>query len=355
MYERDRREFLQAGAAMFAGSLALPAAVTAREGAYADAVLVASEPPLPEPGAFTIAVLPDTQFYSEKYPETFLAQTRWIAEQAKARRIAAVLQLGDVTNRNTTQEWERAQQAIDVLRGVVPCFLAAGNHDYGARGGFENRTSGFSRYFSVEKLRSEPTFGGVYDREPDRSENAFHLFSAGDREFLVLSLEMAPRADVLRWANEIAEKHSQREAVLITHCYMYHDNTRYDWEKYGKSQTATPRAYKAVGSDGAGGSDGEQIWQGLVQRHGNFVLTLNGHVLGDGLANIVTPDTHGREVPQVLVNFQMKPNGGDGWLRLLECRSDRSVQTYDYSPLLKQSNRSEQNQFALKLPPVKTA
>ena len=56
---------------------------------YADARLVAGEPPLPEKGAFTVAVLPDTQNYSEKFPEQYLAQTRWIVESRRDRNIAA--------------------------------------------------------------------------------------------------------------------------------------------------------------------------------------------------------------------------------------------------------------------------
>jgi hypothetical protein len=39
---------------------------------YADAILVDGEPPLPADGSFTIAVLPDTQNYSESYPGLFI-------------------------------------------------------------------------------------------------------------------------------------------------------------------------------------------------------------------------------------------------------------------------------------------
>ena len=52
-------------------------------------------------------------------------------------------------------------------------------------------------------------------------------------------------------------------------------------------------------------------------------------------------------MPQVLVNFQMKPNGGDGWLRLLEMRRDGTMRTFDYSPTRKQTNASPQNQFTI--------
>jgi hypothetical protein len=94
-------------------------------------------------------------------------------------------------------------------------------------------------------------------------------------------------------------------------------------------------------------NDGEELWAKLISRHENFRLTLNGHVLGDGLGRVVTSTPKGPPVPQVLVNFQMKPNGGDGWLRLIEMRKDGTMRTFDYSPTRKQTNASPQNQFAI--------
>ena len=105
---------------------------------------------------------------------------------------------------------------------------------------------------------------------------------------------------------------------------------------------------KATGDDI---NDGEQLWQTLVGRHTHFILTLNGHVLRDGLGRLTSAGESGRDVTQVLVNYQMRPKGGDGWLRLLEFRPDgATVQTYDYSPVRGQLNRSPQNEFTITLP-----
>jgi hypothetical protein len=61
------------------------------------------------------------------------------------------------------------------------------------------------------------------------------------------------------------------------------------------------------------------------------------------------PAANGREVAQMLVNFQMKPQGGDGWLRVIEMRPDHTMQIYDYSPTRNQTNASAENQFAMNL------
>jgi hypothetical protein len=315
---------------------------------YADARLVAGEPPRPKRDSFTIAVLPDTQNYSEKFPEHYLAQTRWIVENRRDRNIAAVLHLGDITNRSTPAEWQVAVKAMDQLDGQLPYFMALGNHDYSEGGVCRDRTTLFNDYFPLKKYHDLPTFGGVYDREPKRLENSYHLFSAGGRDFLVIALEFGPRADVVRWANQVAAKHANREAILITHAYMYYDDTRYDWKKFAEKQSWNPHAYGVAKATADDVLDGEQLWQNLVRKNENFILTLNGHVLNDGLGRMASTSPGGRQVHQHLVNFQMKPNGGDGWLRLLEFRADgRTVQTYDYSPTRNERNESPQNQFSV--------
>jgi hypothetical protein len=211
-----------------------------------------------------------------------------------------------------------------------------------------------NEYFPVSRFRESPTFGGVYDREPDRTENSYHLFSAEGRNFLVLALEFGPRRDVVRWANEVAAKHKDRAAILITHAYMYFDETRYDWKKFGKDQKWNPHNYPVAATTDDDVSDGEDLWTNLVSRHENFIATLNGHVLGDGLGRMTSTTSGGRGVHQMLVNFQMRPQGGDGWLRLLEFRPDgRTVQVRDYSPTRKQRNESPQNQFSLQLSDIR--
>jgi len=351
----SRRQFLQSSAALTvtSGLLSYSSGTLLAADPYQDAVLVAGEPPKLQPGSFTIAVLPDTQNYSEKYPDTYVSQTQWIADNQQARNIACLLHLGDFTNFNSPPEWKNAARAMSMLDGKVPYFVVPGNHDYSDRGVCRDRTTRLNEYFPVSQFRKKPQFGGTYDKEPDRIDNSYHLFSAEGRNFLVLCLEFGPRKDVVRWANEVVGKHSDREAILITHAYMYFDDTRYDWKQRGGKQNWNPHSYPVAKASDDDVSDGEELWNGLISKHENFILTLNGHVLGDGLGRLTTSTPGKRDVHQLLVNFQMRPQGGDGWLRLLEFRRDgKTVQIYDYSPTRNQRNESPQNQFALQLAPV---
>jgi hypothetical protein len=314
---------------------------------YRDAVLVPGEPPIIAAGSYTIVALPDTQHYHRLNPELYHAQTEWIAKNREARNIACCLHLGDLTNNNLPAQWELAAAAMARMDGGVPYFMCLGNHDYGARGGCEDRTTLFHDYFPPAKFRQAPTFGGSYDREPERFDNTFHLLEAGSHRLIILCLEFGPRRDVIRWANEVMEKHRDRQGILVTHAYMYHDETRYDWLARGAQQAANPHIYKFAAASGDDVADGEALWQQLVCRH-NFLMTLNGHVTGDGLGRL-TSTSGDRRTHQMLYNCQIRPQGGDGWLRVIECKADgQTFEVCDYSPSRGERNESPQNRFTLK-------
>ena len=79
---------------------------------------------------FSVVLLPDTQNYSEKYPETYIAQTLWIRQQLKQDNSKFAIHLGDIVQTAGQEpEWENASLAMRLLDGVVPYSVAPGNHD----------------------------------------------------------------------------------------------------------------------------------------------------------------------------------------------------------------------------------
>src|SRR5690606_7906801 len=156
MRKITRREALKMG-----GALAFSPALLAASGGsvlaqqkrdpYARAKLVDGPPPMTGKGAFTIAVLPDTQLYCEWATDHSNAQTQWLVDQKKDRNIACVLHLGDITNRNTVPQWEHAVKAMNVLDDQLPYFLATGNHDYGEGGKCQDRSTYLNDYFPLDK------------------------------------------------------------------------------------------------------------------------------------------------------------------------------------------------------------
>ena len=257
-------------------------------------------------------MLPDTQYYSEKFPEIYKAQTTWIAEQRKARNIAAVLHLGDITNQNTPAQWKNAGRGDESARrreGAV--FLLPRQPRLQRRRRVQGtRTTGLNGTFPVARYKNLPTFGGTYDKEPGKMENSFGLFRAGGRDFLVLALEFgaAGRRDPLGERGRRQARTTARRSSLPMRIFIL-TKPGYDWQKFGAKQNWNPHAYAVAKATKDDVADGQELWDGLVSKHENFILTLNGHVLGDGLGRVTTPTPDGRAVPQVLVNFQMRPEG----------------------------------------------
>ncbi len=318
--------------------------------------LLFAEPPAPVSGGFTLAVLPDTQYYAWKYPDTYMAQTKWLADNARRYNLAYVLHVGDITQHNTNDQWEVAVRAHALLDGKIPCAITTGNHDLGPEGRAGTRETAFAKFFPLESFKKWPTFGGIYDKEPDRTDNNYHLFEAGGRKWLILCLEFGPRDDVLRWGNEIAEKHPDRSVVLVTHAYLRPDNLRFNRHSFirvkGFEVNLGMDRYGLAKAAG-GFNDGEDVWKKLVSQHANFALVVSGHVCFTG--RLDSEGRHGNFVHQMVVDYQNAKEGGQGFLRLLQFHPDgKTVSVADYSPLLDQlsERKGTRYEFTIAPPPV---
>ncbi len=329
-------------------ALACAAALADSQAPPASAPAADSQPaPLPfVDGSFTLVALPDTQNYAERYPELLDEQTRWIAANRAAHDIRFVVQLGDLTNRNTPEQWENVRRAMRRLDADVPYALAPGNHDYGPGGDTTSRDSGLNRCFDVASFTQRPTFGGLY--EPDRLDSSFHLFTVGGKQWLVIALEWGPRDAVVQWADEVLRRFPSRRAILVTHAYLYSDDTRYDHTQR-PDQKWNPHRYPTAQLPG-GTNDGEELWQKLVSRHDNIDLVLCGHVLNDGAGRLASTNPRGHIVHQIMADYQERPRGGEGYLRLLEFLPDgRTVQVKTYSPVLDRYLTDPEQQLVLTL------
>lgn len=301
------------GRAILAGSLLAALALCLAAGA-GEAGL---QPPVK--GSTTLIVLPDTQYYSQKYPQYFEAQTRWIASNASSRNIAYVLHVGDVTQHGATSEWAVVRRCYDMLEGKVPYLLVAGTHDYSGGG----RTNLMSQFFPVTEMRKWPTYGGVLDA--GKVDNSYHLFRIGAQDWIALGLEFGPSKRTIAWANEVLDKYRSRRAIIVTHAYLFYNNERYDYRR-GK-QRANPH-----GCEGDG-ADGQELWDALVRKHSNVMIVVCGHVATGGLGYRVDEGDYGNTVHQMMCCYQKMKGGGQAYLRLLEFMPDgKTVRVQTYSP-----------------------
>jgi hypothetical protein len=317
-------------------------------------------PPIPNPnpgiipitpGSWTLAILPDTQHYAQSYPQHFTAQTQFLVDNKAALNIQYILHEGDIVNNNVVAQWNNARTSLGILdAGGMKYALAPGNHDYGPNGSTSDRTTYFHNleYFGPgSPYAAQSSIGGFF--EAGKTDNSWHTFSAGGNDWLVLALEFGPRNEVVTWADQVVTAHPNHKTMLVTHAYMYYDDTIYDWGVKGANQSWNPHSYGVANLPG-GVNDGQELWDKLVKKHDNFSFTFNGHVLGDGTGYRATLGDNGNVVHQILANYQFNTQGGQGDMRLLEFLPDNeTVIVRTYSPVLDRYNQAADQEFVLNL------
>ncbi|MDP2895730.1 MAG: DNRLRE domain-containing protein [bacterium] len=265
---------------------------------------------------FTIIALPDTQYYSQSYPQIFTAQTQWIVDNVAARNIVFVTHEGDLVQTwNNTTQWARANTSMGLLDGVVPYGVSPGNHD--------QPTTYYNQYFPYTRYEDKPWYGGHRGTTNDTN---CELFSAGGTDYIVLQLEFWPSSEVIAWADSVLKTHADRKAIITTHGFLGEDGSR---------------NVHVMGST-------QYIWDDLVVPNDNVYFVLCGHVHGEYARTDVV---NGREVHQLLADYQDGPNGGNGFLRIMRfVPAENKVYVQTYSPWLDQYETDSDSEFTLNFP-----
>jgi hypothetical protein len=268
---------------------------------------------------FAIVFLPDTQKYviNPAYAPIFTAQTQWIVDQRTALNIVFVTHAGDICDTyNSISQHDYAAQSLSLLDGVVPYGLLPGNHD--------QPTTLYNSYWPYTQYQFEPWYGGHYP--PNGNDNSFQRFSAGGMDFLILHLQFAPGTDVIAWADAVLKAHPNYKAILNTHGFLDIDGDR---------------NVTVMGST-------QYIWDGLVVPNDNVHFVLCGHMHGEFTRTDVV---NGRQVHQLLADYQEFPEGGQGWLRVMRfVPTDNTVYVHTYSPHLNSYQTDADSAFMLNFP-----
>jgi hypothetical protein len=265
---------------------------------------------------FTIVALPDTQHYSEAFPEVFTAQTQWIVDNKDARNIVFVTHEGDVVeHQGTVLEWQRANASMSLLDGVVPYGIGPGNHDL--------PTTNFNIYFPWTRYAGQPWYGGHYQNLNDHN---FQLFSGGGKDFIIVHLAYCPSAAAVAWADSVYKTYPNRIGILTTHAYL---NEAAQRSTHGCTNT-------------------QYLWDDLAVPNQNLHFMLSGHVHDEARRSDVV---NGHPVYQMLADYQDRASGGEGWLRILRfVPADNKVYVQTYSPWLNRFETDANSEFTLDFP-----
>ena len=314
---------------------------------------LAYQPPaLENPASWTMVVVPDVQAYVERPRNHGILDimNAWIVDYVRTLRIQQVLFTGDLVFRNDqdrphpdmysligAEQWRAFSRLMERLDGRVPYVLCTGNHDYGHMSS-ENRNSFYNDYFPTDRnpQTREHLVACAYNAfDKTTLENSAYEFIAPEpdnRKFLIITLEFAPRDNVLAWAKKLVDepRFADHIGIILTHSYLAWTGKRLEKEKYKLNEL--------------GGNAGEAIFQKLVYPAKNIRMVICGHIAAPdkwerGIAFSMDKNIAGKSVAQMAFNTQaigggFHGSGGDGWLRLLEFMPDKkTVKARTFSPL----------------------
>ncbi|WP_091229469.1 metallophosphoesterase [Microbacterium sp. 3J1] len=276
-------------------------------GGVAPASAVESAPPAePEASRFTFAVLPDTQFYSRYSVDQFVprygtdpfsTQTTWLTEHAGELNIPFVAHLGDVVDRATVQsEWEAADRAMQQLDDAdLPYSILPGNHDVLDAGKQDTQLDAanepFNRWFGAPRAAEQATFVAS---DPTGLSQA-HIFEAEGQQFMSLAISWNSSDATLAWAQSILDQHPTVPVILTSHALINIAGDQVSPIETGDSQ---------------------RMWDKLIRGNDQIFMTLNGHF--HGATRQVKQNDFGHDVHQILMDYQMAYEGGNGYLGLFE-------------------------------------
>lgn len=301
---------------------------------------------IPGEGEFLVAILPDTQIYAWRYPETFQSQTRWIAERAAAYNIVFVSHVGDIVQTASVDaQWDAALAAYAWLDDIdMPHGFSIGGHDTmpgNANRIIDNSCSSFSHMdcesidfrnaFGPDRYAQDPWYGGA----SPTGRSSYQVVEAEGLPLLFLHLPQDTPREEVEWAGEILDANPGALVHLTTHRYLF-DYRLTNVLPPPLSAVQAGRfnflAYR-LGDQRLlynSGLTSDALFYEFIDTHPNIWAVHCGHV--DAEFNQAARNSAGLPVYEILANFQDMEDGGGGWLRLLLFRPQQNeVEVFTFS------------------------
>ncbi len=206
----------------------------------------------------------------------------WLLANRGSLDLRWVLHSGDVHNWDTPDHDQYVAMS-SWLRPLdtagMPWVFTPGNHDTAAvcPGGSAcpgqdasvalRNTATWNAYYPPARFGLQGVF------EAGKSDNGWRAFSAGGKQWLVLSLELWPRTAVINWAKTVVANHPHHNVIVVTHMFL--DGT----------------GQISGGNGGYGANSPATLWNALDD-YPNVVMTFSGHVGRAANTSRTAPDGH---------------------------------------------------------------
>ncbi|MEM7311262.1 MAG: DNRLRE domain-containing protein [Planctomycetota bacterium] len=295
---------------------------------------------------FTVVGIPDTQNYSESFPQIYYDQTQWVASSITALNIAFVNHYGDlVQHGDIVAEWlvaDQAQATIDATG--IPNSVTPGNHDVLPNGssGESYIPQNYQAFFAPSRYSHQPWWGGA----SPTGMSSYQIWTGGGRSFVSLSVEVDTPLHELAWAQGVLDRHRDKPVIFTTHRYLQ------DAEDYTAGVPLVPSGrypdiwYLIEDVYTPNGIQSEELWNWFLRRNPSIFMVNCGHFHEE--FRQTSTNVYGHPVHEVLADYQDDPNGGNGWLRYytIDIDADR-IEAESYSPWLDEFRSAGESKFTL--------
>ncbi len=298
-----------------------------------------------------IIVLPDTQNYvnldndldmdgTSDYLHHFMTQINWIVANREEMNIVFVSHCGDVVEHvevaPPAEEWMDADQIMGILDGVLPYGAVAGNHDILNTGLFPFN---YITFFGPSRYANYPWYGGSSVNGLNHYQEFQYNGSYGRYHFTNISMQWQLPGTVndpstsMGWVKAVIDKQRALSNIIITTHAMIDVDGSFGTETFGLADENTP----------------QEVVDELLRPNArpiDLIFSAHYHQPGDGSAlNWV------RNVPVMLANYQDFPEGGMGYLRIIEfvegggTTLPDAINILTYSPSIDSYMTDPDNQF----------
>ncbi len=235
-----------------------------------------SELGTPEEYDHSIFVIGDTQSLAAKVKANntagFDGLYDWLAANIEAKKMQAIIGVGDITNNNNDAQYQLAVRNFAKLSGKIMHLPTYGNHDVS----YDNDRNFYKNY----DLFTPDENTGFYDETGKTIEGYYQPFTIGEHKYLFLGLSYAPTAEVRNWAKGVIEAHEDYNVIIATHGYLDGNG-------------------KPLQKDNA-----PEVREELVLPYSNVVLVLCGHMHNNNVLLYTEERPDRTTVQAVLTNPQ---------------------------------------------------
>ncbi len=286
---------------------------------------------------FTIIALPDTQNYTSISSPTdlFTRQTQWINDNAQTLNIKFVTHLGDIVNSpSSSSQWTRATNAMNLLNNRMPYGTCPGNHDLASGdtnyiirfGPSPTHSSSVGRWIDPDNNQTYDWYRGA----SPRGYSSYQVVTVNGRDYLFLHLDMDCPDQDMAWANSALAAHPRALTMVTTHNYLAETGGGGIYGSGTGQRGYTAQANISIGPDR---NRPQEIFDIVVKPNRQVYMVICGHNFGT--YNLVKTNNAGKQVHEVLADWQSLPNGGNAYLRIMEFRpSQNQIYNTSYSPYL---------------------